>query len=70
MKRTKNYIGTFQNTNEGITQYKTVLNTIRMLNIQDRVCKKFRGEHRPSYSYNHPKTNATHFDVYIYKKNR
>jgi len=68
MKRTENYIGTFENTNEGINLYKYFLNTMRNLNFNGRVSKKFRGNHRPKGAYNHNKLNATRFDVYLYSK--
>jgi hypothetical protein len=76
--RTKSYIGTFQNTPEGIEEYKDVVNSICLsINQNIKFVKMFRGGKRNKHvifeigkkkvfssSGGCLKNGSTHFDAY------
>jgi len=77
--RSKNYLGTFVNSPEGILSYKLMVKTIRQTVTGGRFMKMFRGSPRPYRQYggsngvkpfriyqgSTPKKGATHFDCYL-----
>jgi len=81
MKReSKNYIGTFQNTPEGIQSYKNLIQSMRQIVKGGRFVKMFRGKNRPTHQINgfngqqykiygnQIQKNSTHFDLYLHSR--
>lgn len=81
--RPNTYLGTFVNSEEGISSYKMMVKTIRQTVNGGRFVKMFRGSPRPYRVYNgmcvsfkhyqgsSRKEGSTHFDVYfLHRVNR
>ena len=69
MKRTNTYLGTFTNSEEGISSYKLMVKTIRQTVKGGKFVKMFRGGKRRKTYYGSAgcsvKEGSTHFDCYL-----
>lgn len=73
--RVSNYIGTFQNTDEGNSRYKSIIKKLRLVLSGGTFMKMFRGSKRKLLfhfpdgsecrSGSSSKKGSTHFDVYF-----
>ena len=81
-RRTQAFIGTFQNTEEGLNQYSNLTKLIRRHFLNGTFSKKFRGKPRgirykglepltgklyTIYNCSSTKSGASHFDAYIHR---